>query len=285
MRLVLCSAAAGRSVAPEYPRMKLRATSAARNVLSWLAVYCIAALANAQRWYYTGNFNNERVTEQFFPGSLLDYDNIFQPESNGTFLYAGGLVLKLSSSNVTFMEDEEKFIHSLCMLKTEGELVDWSSLQSSIFNIIISHNYPPPPPSSPSSLDSEKREPGIPLLEAEVGLFDARIGEFLEKKWIDVTNGNITAAIVYSTHQSGDAEQPHYQIRHMIAYTSDLFGRRALVVHTWDRPENLHARSGGNVDSSRDLRIMTYNLWHNNPLSWVYTDKRKRWTRYDTRIR
>jgi hypothetical protein len=34
-----------------------------------------------------------------------------------------------------------------------------------------------------------------------------------------------------------------------------------------------------------NLRVMTYNLWHNNPPSWVYHVRRMRWERYEKRLK
>jgi hypothetical protein len=61
---------------------------------------------------------------------------------------------------------------------------------------------------------------------------------------------------------------------HQVAFTTDLHGRSTLYSHTWSVPEDkspLAAAEKTVLDAAvKDVRVMSYNLWHNNPPSWVY---------------
>jgi hypothetical protein len=61
---------------------------------------------------------------------------------------------------------------------------------------------------------------------------------------------------------------------HQVAFTSDLHGRSTLYSHTWSAGQEV-AKQSAAPDSTegttvKDVRVMSYNLWHNNPPSWVY---------------
>lgn len=238
-----------------------------KTVLVFFA-YCVIGIVS-QRWYYTGNFNNEKATAQNYSGGLLDYERIFFPDSNDTILYSGGMVLRLIERDAVHKTIDDEFLNALCKLKTIGELVALEYEHTSIFNIFISENYPP-------VHNSTTNQSSSPVLEAEIGRFDQFKGIYLDKKWIEISNGNLTSTVVLATYRH-DGSTEDYRIRHRIVFTSDYFGRRALVLHTWDDLEeldNMHTYPSTDVDQGINLRIMTYNLWHNNPLSWVYHDKR-----------
>jgi hypothetical protein len=46
-----------------------------------------------------------------------------------------------------------------------------------------------------------------------------------------------------------------------------------------------HSAHHHNPQNHHQLRVMTYNLWHNNPPSWVYHVRRMRWERYEKRLK
>lgn len=222
------------------------------------------SLVTAQRWYYTGKFTNDEPTPQYYAGGLLDYDSLFNPSGvpDERILYSGGLVLALVTSNGPMEAVDEEFLHSLCALKaSSGQLTDVTEEKTHVFGVYVSENYPP-------ALNSTTDQVSIPMMEAEIGLFDNRLNKYTERKWITITNGNITSAVVVAKYSSGEAV---VSIRHKVVWMADLFGRRALVLHTWDHLEEIPRAE--HIDPTK-LRVMTYNLWHNNPLSWVYQDKK-----------
>lgn len=79
---------------------------------------------------------------------------------------------------------------------------------------------------------------------------------------------------------------------HDLHFTSDRSGRISVMRHLWET--QAHEQSNNRCDPSNDtheksldatilhktrsddlkgsLRVMTYNLWHNNPANWVYRD-------------
>ncbi|RYH23710.1 hypothetical protein EON65_17580 [archaeon] len=255
----------------------------------------------AQRWYYTGKFENEQVERHLFLGDILHYDRLFNSQTVGqTFLYSGGLVIKAaqySSDEIVLGDSDNAFIRSVCdQHSMPGSSIQDIHIQSRmLYNIIISHNYSPKINESSGSVYHA-------LLEAEIGLFNGK--SFLEKKMLEVSSGNLTAIIVKGTYLSNSIEvevdmsgKPlelaMYVVEHKIVYTSDFFGRVALVMHTWNHvsPPSPPISSKPNLASSTDqagqgrkVRLMSYNLWHNNPPDWVYHDRKARWQRYAQRL-
>lgn len=258
-----------------------------------LLVGCVLHVC-AQRWYYTGEFKNEQVESNLFPGDILHYDHLFSDQTIGkTFLYSGGLVIKAaqySHDDIVLGEGDHNFVHSVCdQHGVQGSSIQDLHLQSRmLYNIVISHNYSP-------KLNESSGASYHALLEAEVGLYDGR--KFLEKKMLEVSSGNLTAIVVKATYLSTAAEAEVdisgssvevavYAVEHKIVYTTDYFGRIALVMHTWE-----HVRSPNSPPSpstisehGHKVRLMSYNLWHNNPPDWVYHDRKARWQRYAQRL-
>jgi hypothetical protein len=148
---------------------------------------------------------------------------------------------------------------------------------------------------STSSSSSTSQVRRYPVLHAEVGLYDAQQGIFLEKEWNVLTIGNLFAVVVVDNKG---------QLRHQIVFTTDLYGRRSLISHTWsslsstaaasaaasspvvdesssdqtaNRVESIQLENGEALSkgmSTNPLRVVTYNLWHNNPPSWIYGNKK-----------
>lgn len=67
---------------------------------------------------------------------------------------------------------------------------------------------------------------------------------------------------------------------HRLVYTSDLMGRNTIYAHTWSssaddaRSAAESRESAAQAQEAKNVRIMSYNLWHNNPPSWVYHNPR-----------
>ena len=67
---------------------------------------------------------------------------------------------------------------------------------------------------------------------------------------------------------------------HQISYTTDMMGRSTVYSHTWaQQPSFATAVEEENVppvneSAAKVVRVMSYNLWHNNPPSWVYHNHR-----------
>eukprot|EP00602_Paraphysomonas_sp_CaronLab_P009893 CAMPEP_0185036576 /NCGR_PEP_ID=MMETSP1103-20130426/29731_1 /TAXON_ID=36769 /ORGANISM="Paraphysomonas bandaiensis, Strain Caron Lab Isolate" /LENGTH=500 /DNA_ID=CAMNT_0027574151 /DNA_START=248 /DNA_END=1750 /DNA_ORIENTATION=+ len=86
--------------------------------------------------------------------------------------------------------------------------------------------------------------------------------------------------------------------------TTDLYNTPTVSEHTWgplkrrtgyEDPVEAYTDTDASKDISEDtiedtiedikLRVMTYNIWHNNPPSWLVHDKNKRWEWYSSRLR
>ncbi len=119
-------------------------------------------------------------------------------------------------------------------------------------------------------------------MQAEIGLFDHDREIFLENTFNNISIGTLHASLLIVSPTNNES----VSMLHKIMWTWDSFGRNSLIHHTWHKhksttdsveltkntnacPEDISTSS-----ESKKLRIMTYNLWHNNPPSWVYHDKR-----------
>lgn len=153
------------------------------------------------------------------------------------------------------------------------------------------------------------------LYQAEVGQYDADTRQFYDRRWSDMTVGDLHVATiaVSSAHQersvgndstySVDAEGTTLTLvsaasdsellgdpisipaaeSHKVIFTSDHKGQHSLYSHTW------HSIPDSAIDPQPPpppkLRIMTFNLWHNNPPHWIYSDQLKRRRRYEERMK
>jgi hypothetical protein len=83
-----------------------------------------------------------------------------------------------------------------------------------------------------------------------------------------------------SSQTLGSSQEITYDEEHRVVYSTDLMGRSSIYSHTWaasstSSPQGDLARTNcGDSDETeiekKDVRVMSFNLWHNNPPSWVY---------------
>lgn len=235
---------------------------------------CTWVSAARQRWYYTGKFKHDTVEEEFFEGATLDLFSLYNYQSDDqSYLYAGGLLLSPvqpveSKENATFNLDSSdlSFIHRV----VASASFDVKSTSS--YTIFLNPNYHRIP-----RMGSQE------ILEAEVGLFDHDREEYIQLNSSTMSIGKLHASLV----QVPADEHRAQPTLHRLMWTWDMFGRNSIIHHTWhvdhtSLTSNTECTANANdagtgksgVDLEGKLRVMTYNLWHHNPPSWVYHDKR-----------
>lgn len=144
----------------------------------------------------------------------------------------------------------------------------------------VKHNHVPSPPVTDFAAV-------VHLLE-EAATFEMDVSATGEASVVDTSNGStsLDPAIVdvssaeallhhNSSHHHTDTAPPvEYGEEHRIVYTSDLMGHSSVYSHTWSVPLAPEAPEECNnaelQASKKDVRVMSFNLWHNNPPSWVY---------------
>jgi hypothetical protein len=258
----------------------------------------------SQRWYYTGKFQNDNDKPLFFDGHLLDHNILFESNNfkdaniSSQILYCGGLILTPSSPNATddgheILEEREwNFLTNITLDNTYLETTNIDSPQSSMLNqnkpslisvsrftLNIAKNYGEPLVENVvTDEDAAIDKISWATLNAEIGLYDGRRGVFVQREWRSLNLGTLIAVVLEDT--AG--------LKHKIVWTTDMYSRMTLIHHTWDSKRLSSALNGQNVEieveglskniekqkSVAKLRVMTYNLWHNNPPSWIYGDKR-----------
>jgi hypothetical protein len=158
-----------------------------------------------------------------------------------------------------------------------------------------------------SAMTHEGQDSNEFLLEAEVGLYDHAQDVFLEKYWREISGGDLVAVKIISTHyqnvsinridtrddlasESDVAPLSASAVTrtHRLVFSRDFMGRVSVLSHSWRETSSSHDKENEKEEetesvvsdvvndepSSAPLRVMTYNLWHNNPPSWIYHDKR-----------
>lgn len=260
-----------------------------------------------KQWYYTGEQTNNVVTEPRFSGHEMDIFSVFNPiddtsindlnamDLNVNLLYFGGALIKLISINSTIDQNTNETIYELLSSEATPTLIHGLHVMSRkviYYDLLHVVDY---------------GSPNLTSTSVEVGLFDHDEDIFVQRFWRDVKHGQIVAVIsdtksIYFDQHSN--EKIRFQ-RHWTIWSMDHRQRRSLIMHTWeDIDENLflsplrtNKPSSGLAGTVKDMevstelnevrtfRIMTYNLWHNNPPSWTYHDIRERWLRYERRLR
>lgn len=247
-----------------------------------LTIVCGASLfkysqaTTRQRWYYTGKFTHDVVKEEVFEGTTLDLFALYnQQTENQSYLYAGGLLLfphnsEESVSNVTYNLERED-LSFLKYVTGSNFSVDIKSTVS--YKIFLNSNYHRIP-----------RLGAAEIFQAEIGLFDHDIEKYVEMSQTNISLGTLHASLVVVPSTDSSIAPT----LHRIMWTWDTFGRSSILHHTWHR-YNVEATPSTTAEAAvvsdsicketkntkdRKLRVMTYNLWHNNPPSWVYHDKR-----------
>lgn len=91
---------------------------------------------------------------------------------------------------------------------------------------------------------------------------------------VDVSSADALLAHNSTHHHSSTSASVVFDEEHRIVYTTDLMGRSSVYSHTWGMPHVVEAPEecelADTQAAKKDVRVMSFNLWHNNPPSWVY---------------
>ena len=131
--------------------------------------------------------------------------------------------------------------------------------------------------------------------KGEIALYDKATDEEIGKEWREVRLGRLYAVSIDEIREKGS-------IRHKLIVNVDTRGLASIVSHIWERnntaietstmttinidgsPSTI-TNNENIVDNDINLRVMTYNIWHNNPPSYLYVDNTSRWKRYSKRLK
>jgi len=124
--------------------------------------------------------------------------------------------------------------------------------------------------------------------EQELGSFEVGVSVNGEATAPADTTDEVTAGIVdlatadaalnhHTTSRESESNMVDivpYDEEHHVVYTTDLMGRSSIYTHTWTVSHTNHTQEVcddvGTQAEKKDVRVMSFNLWHNNPPSWVY---------------
>lgn len=240
---------------------------------------CLFAYAQNTKWYYTRKLRNHDHPKdpKFFPGSNFNYRTLF---SNGTndlpILFGGSMVLiRENDPNSHFDSNTIHYlIQNTTLIPKEAFGQQISTVFAVQYNLFIINDYSNYPTASNIS--------DLNILEEEIGLYDHSVNQFIEKKWRYIRLGIMVATTVKVTSsQKGNSYEEHN-----IISTADMAGKPTVLYHTWNERieegegSSFIGKASEEVESEISfpnppkVRIMTYNLWHNNPPSWIYHVRR-----------
>lgn len=167
-------------------------------------------------------------------------------------LFNGGNLLRFKSSNTTVEEN----LLSLVNREIFGSSVGSISNQNGLF-VEYAYYY-----TMLTSINYGGNDRNNSIVSSEIGLFDHSKRIFTKRLWRDISGGELILVRAAENRES-------FKPKHNILYSLDLHGRHTLVAHTWS------SQIQPIITSPKDLptlKILTYNLWHNNPPSWVYQE-------------
>ena len=232
-------------------------------------LYVARLIANKKQWHYTGKFKNNEITNNFFESKTFDYSTILPQclhdneiidetiSKNEWQIYSGQMILKLKSFNQTIDDLSIKYIKQNIFNENQNITINCARY----YALTLSPNY--------------ASESILPL-EAEIGLYNYQTKEFESYEWMDSNIGSIVTVSVLD-HAN--------QLEHSIILTTDLYLRYiSLIMHTWKSVNLSNTQTIQSIDS-KELKVMTYNIWHNNPPNWIYNNPQERWEKYMERMK
>ena len=221
------------------------------------------------------------------------------------YVFNGGIVLHLQANNASHLNTHHEILCKDILALHPDHFDDLNVSISKLqrFRMLLSDDYPAVERMSRENVSTTLDDLMPLLVNGEVGLFDLRLERMIQSEWREIAIGELVSLnFTMSYHKvppSFDIPENSNEIsdggdggdydnfvteEHHVVYTVDMMGRRSLYSHIW------HVRSAtnqheGNQHSSEplsnmiqdstavnDIRIMSFNLWHNNPPSWVYRD-------------
>ena len=262
-------------------------------------------------------------------GTAFRGGDLFHPTSE-YILYYGGVVLRRKSNESAIPRSEYSMVESMLSEELLGyknrigsriaEVVELTS-----YSMLISSNYAafPAHQANISTVDLTDV-----LYQVEVGQYDPDTRQFHDRRWSDMTVGDLHVAILVVSgphHEERSVDYATYSVDaegttlplvsaasgselpmsisaaescHKVIFTSDHRGQHSLYSHTWHSirdstadlqfppPPPLQPSSSPlQPPPAHKLRIMTFNLWHNNPPHWIYPDQLRRRRRYEDRMK
>ncbi len=257
-----------------------------------VAVLVLQIVDCQKRLYYTGAYKNDNTNSIFFEGAQVSTSDLFAfsnitsdwiPESNSSFIFSGGTFVRLKHVNVTL---DDEFLHEIKLAvlgTTDGSQFEFGN--AAYYKQLSSFDYG-------LAMSNSSSDANAFLLEAEIGLYDHAQDAFISKYWREISGGDLIAVTAITTESQGEIDGTPLGnsslcvAQHRVVFTSDFMGRRSVSSHTWSgctrSPTETPAAGLSSseesafqppLQTSKPLRVMTYNLWHNNPPSWIYQQK------------
>jgi hypothetical protein len=258
------------------------------SIMLWLGLFTLlinfSPCASQQRWYLTGTYDNKTKPEVPFLGQTVSLaelcdGSMAESQENLQLLFGGAVVQKTASALEPTLLDNIGYHLNVGAPEDVSGCRRIMHVESNVsFEIYGSVDY--------------ESSYGF-----EVGLYDHRTEKFVEKEWRQLLLGRLMCLSVRiemscadglaSSVDSADGvvvSQTRSVESHDLIYSMDLRKRFSMMSHTWNIPsveaDSIEgAPEGGNGTTSPEedtsavnitAKVMTFNLWHNNPAAWVF---------------
>jgi len=210
---------------------------------------------------------NTKATSPLFAGSEMDIDAIFFSPNAGDnaststsdqklYYYGGSLLSPVR------LENEVDQLRELALRALEHLLASIfdtkHDLYSSQADCRFYYNH--------ATADM------VHAMEVEVGLYDHASKRILMREWQPVLLGHV-AALQFQVD-----EQHHKVLLHF-----DQRNRSSLGMHTWSSISEERAEEEVEQHKAQ-LKVVSYNMWHNMPPSYLHPQVEKRWAKYKQRM-
>jgi hypothetical protein len=260
--------------------------------LAFNLIFVLLSYAGAsRRLYYTGLKKHFDVKQTIFAGDKVNLSALFPssidpPESQAEDQCVSNIYIKSKRWHIYFGQVVFRFDHCSSIVSHEFEIYADQDKQQSNHNINIKAYIMKYIPSSSiivhyasavydlamsgdyakhssyriseDSITNEANEPS----SVEIGRFNEITQKFEEKWFQSVMIGKLISLIVQ------ERTVDDLTIQHRFLLTTDLRGSAiALVMHTWDDTADY---IGGNPATGTSYKVVSYNIWHNNPPSWKF---------------
>lgn len=275
-----------------------------------LSGFFFGSIVPYDQQFFSSNYINDDNTTTLYYG----HASIRKSKKNDDIL--GSYIVLSESSNDDSTSDGD--IKSRKMLRNKiNEMIkpsysdaSYLVLSEAYYDILSCWNYS----SSDSILETDT---------AEIGLFDDALNDYVKKDVHVIKLGEVVALRVKEDYKNASKCIDHYMVlqadlkglyslyshtwskcvsskmanaTHLVVERDSIIGVDVdiagnAISHTIEDRAPLaididySAAETDKVETEMPIKVLTYNIWHNNPPSYIYHDDSDRWKRYDARLK
>lgn len=229
-------------------------------------VFLVVPFCNSQRWYLTGHEegnDSTLVNGGIFAGFTVNLVDIHESSvRNSTSVYYGRTMLNESEPSADLLKNIGASIDVIVGIGRNrmycGNTNEDMTLK--VFDHLGSIDY-------------------STVYRFEIAQWNQEIRELVNHQWLSLRLGSVATAELCSRsslqHLDFKDNTELDERMHFVTMARDNSGSHFVNTHLWWNRNHYSVIGTGAVDTPKTLRlrVMTYNLWHNNPPEWVFSGK------------